>query len=112
LGELDFAGLCRRCNLPEPCRQVVVDGGPRGRLYLDVEFPGGRVVEIDGAQHQAGLAVVDDALRSNELVLGGRAVLRIPVLGLRLEPGAFMRQVGRYLDAPVMQDATNSPRSA
>jgi hypothetical protein len=112
LGELDFARLCRAGGLPEPCRQVVVDEGPRGRVYLDVEFPGGRAVEIDGAQHQSGLAVVDDALRANELVLGGRQVLRIPVLGLRLEPSAFMEQVARYLDAPVMQGASDLPRSA
>ncbi|HEX6056002.1 MAG TPA: hypothetical protein VFY98_09335 [Intrasporangium sp.] len=38
---------------------------------------------------------VDDALRQNDVVLSGHRVLRIPVLGLRLKPRAFMDQVVR-----------------
>lgn len=96
LGELDVAALCRRHGVPRPRRQVVRSGS-RGRVYLDVEFDGGVVVEIDGAHHLAGLNPVDDALRANELTLASARVLRIPVLGLRLAPDAFMAQVRRLV---------------
>ncbi|MEI2764512.1 MAG: hypothetical protein V9F82_02295 [Dermatophilaceae bacterium] len=114
LGELDFARWCRRYRLPEPNRQSVCRGRS-GRVYLDVEWTThGVVVEIDGGHHLAGLNPLDDALRSNELVLDGRRVLRLPVLGLRLEPAAFMAQVARALRLPVavMPNAGDSPRSA
>jgi hypothetical protein len=55
LGELDFARMCRERGLPEPSRQVLVEG-PRGRMYLDVRWDDhGLVVEIDGVQHRMGL---------------------------------------------------------
>ncbi|MEI2778706.1 MAG: hypothetical protein V9G19_22610 [Tetrasphaera sp.] len=92
LGELDFAGLCRERDLPDPIRQQLVRG-PKGRLYLDVEFACGLVVEIDGAQHCAGLQPLDDALRANTVSLRNRLVLRIPLVGLRLCPDAFLAQV-------------------
>lgn len=93
LGELDFARLCREYGLPEPSRQVV-RSLPSGRVYLDVAWDDlGLVVEIDGGHHALALSPVDDALRQNEVVLNGEPVLRIPVLGLRLVPDAFMRQV-------------------
>lgn len=95
LGELDFAAWCRRYDLPEPSRQVVRHG-PKGRVYLDVEWEDvGLVVEIDGGHHLAALGPVDDALRQNDVALAARLVLRVPVLGLRLEPDAFMAQVAR-----------------
>ncbi|GAA4400611.1 hypothetical protein GCM10023168_09540 [Fodinibacter luteus] len=95
LGELDFAGLCRENGLPEPSRQVVRTL-PGGRAYLDVEWEGiDLVVEVDGGHHALALAVVDDALRQNEVVLSDDRVLRIPVLGLRLEAERFMLQVVR-----------------
>ncbi len=93
LGELDFATWCRRAGLPAPSRQVVKQG-PKWRIYLDAEWEHlGLAVEIDGAAHQSGLATVDDALRQNSRVLDSGTVLRIPVLGLRLEPERFMAQV-------------------
>ncbi|HQV90882.1 MAG TPA: hypothetical protein PLA46_04810, partial [Phycicoccus sp.] len=91
LGDLDFAVMCRRRGLPEPRRQVLVEQS--GRVYLDVEFDGGLVVEIDGGHHARALAPVDDALRQNSLTLTRRLVLRIPVLGLRLQQDAFMDQI-------------------
>ncbi len=95
LGELDFGRLCGRYGLPEPARQVV-RRVPSGRIYLDAELPGSRlVVEIDGGHHAAALNPVDDALRQNEIAISGRPVLRIPLLGMRLEEDAFMRQVVR-----------------
>lgn len=95
LGELDFAALCRRRGLPRPTRQVVRTS-TRGRQYLDAAFEGyGVVVKIDGVQHGWGLVPVDDALRDNDGALTGEVRLRIPVLGLRVSPEAFMDQVER-----------------
>ncbi|OFE15975.1 hypothetical protein BA895_05215 [Humibacillus sp. DSM 29435] len=95
LGELDFARLCRTRGLPEPDRQSVRTL-PDGRVYLDVAWNDiGLVVEIDGGHHALALNAVADALRQNELVLGAERVLRIPVLGLRLDPNAFLNQVVR-----------------
>lgn len=97
LGELDFAKLCREHRVPEPSRQVV-QRGHKGRIYLDVQWKEHRAgAEIDGGQHGLGLKRVDDSLRDNELVIGKNPVLRIPVLGLRTDPGAFMDQVQRLL---------------
>ena len=93
LGELDFAAMCRSVGLPPPSRQVVRTG-PGGRIYLDVAWEDiGLVAEIDGGQHALALSPVDDALRQNEVTLSSDMVLRIPVLGLRLTPDAFMAQV-------------------
>ncbi len=93
LGELDFAALCRRRGLPAPDRQVVRQS-PRGRVYLDVRWSTLRlVVEIDGAGHRWGLAVTDDNLRQNRVVIGGDVVLRFDLVGLRLTPDEFMDQV-------------------
>jgi very-short-patch-repair endonuclease len=93
LGELDFAKLCRRRGLPEPARQAVRTL-PGGRAYLDVFWDGtGLVVEIDGFQHQWGVAATDDQFRQNALVISGDRVLRMTLMGLRLEPERFMDQV-------------------
>jgi hypothetical protein len=97
LGELDFARLCRARGLPEPDRQVV-RRGPRGRIYLDVRWRCGVVVEIDGIQHTWGLAPVLDALRQNGVTLSRDMVLRIPNVGLRLHQDAFMGQVAQALE--------------
>lgn len=95
LGELDFARLCRRRGLPEPTRQGLRHQ-PGGRVYLDVAWDDiGLVVEIDGGHHGLALHPVSDALRQNEVMLGAEWVLRIPVLGLRLDPEAFLDQVVR-----------------
>ncbi|WP_404381401.1 hypothetical protein LL946_13305 [Knoellia locipacati] len=95
LGELDFGGLCRRRGLPEPTRQAV-RRGHAGRIYLDALWEDiGLVVEVDGGHHALALAPVDDALRQNEVTLSDKVVLRVPVLGIRLTPDAFMDQVVR-----------------
>ena len=95
LGELDFAALCRGHGLPLPSRQVVRKGR-EGRIYLDVAWEDiGLVVEIDGGHHAWALNPVEDALRQNDVVLTDDTVLRIPVLGLRLQASAFMEQVAR-----------------
>lgn len=96
LGELDFARLCRARGLPEPDRQVVREGR-NGRIYLDVRWDCGVVVEIDGIQHTWGLAPVLDALRQNRVTLSRDTVLRIPNVGLRLHEDDFMDQVAQAL---------------
>ena len=97
LGELDFAAMCRAKGLPEPTRQVL-RRGPHGRIYLDAGWPDlGVLVEIDGSQHRMALAVMDDNLRANEVVIGGDTVLRIDLVGLRLEGPRFLDQVDRAL---------------
>lgn len=101
LGELDFAGLCRRYGLPAPERQMVRRTS-RGRIYLDVRWATSRlVVEIDGAGHRVGLAVTDDNLRQNDVALGRDTVLRIDLIGLRIHERAFMEQVARGLAVPL-----------
>ncbi|WP_237700721.1 hypothetical protein [Janibacter sp. HTCC2649] len=62
-------------------------------------------MEIDGGHHLLGLNPTDDALRSNEVALGSSRVLRIPLLGLRLEADRFMAQVARGLGLPVLASA-------
>ena len=82
-----------RSWLPQPSRQSL-ERGPRGRIYLDVRWEDiGLVVEIDGVAHTWGLAMVDDALRQNSVVIQHGTVLRIPVLGLRTDAARFMNQV-------------------
>lgn len=93
LHELDFAAECRARGLSTPTRQAVKQG-PDGRVYLDVYFEEhGLVVEIDGAGHLWAMAGVADALRANQLVIDGDRVLRINVLGLRVDLDAHLEQV-------------------
>ena len=97
LGEVDFAHRCRRWGIPEPTRQAV-RRLPGGVAYQDVWWREQRLaVEIDGSGHRMGLAVTADNLRQNELVLGADRVLRLDLLGLRLEEAAFMNQIRRGL---------------
>jgi very-short-patch-repair endonuclease len=93
LGELDFAAMCRARGLPAPTRQSIRRLSS-GRVYLDAAWDEiGLVVEIDGSQHQWGVAATDDQFRQNELVLRGDRVLRMTLMGLRLTPNRFMDQV-------------------
>ena len=98
LSELDFAKLCRMRGLPPPSRQVV-RRGRNGRVYLDVYWDDFRLaIEIEGIHHDAPENVIDDSLRQNDLTIGRDVVLRIPVLGLRTCPDAFMDQVEQMLN--------------
>lgn len=95
LGELDFKKMCRARGLPEPSRQELVRT-PSGRIYLDVRWDEiGLVVEIDGAQHREGVQLSDDNLGRNEVVVEGDSLLRIDLIGLRLQTKAFLDQVCR-----------------
>lgn len=93
MGELDFARLCRSAGLPGPDRQVV-RRGPRGRVYLDAYWDEWNVVvEIEGIHHEWESNQVGDTLRQNDLTLTAAAVLRIPVVGLRDQPGPYLDQL-------------------
>lgn len=97
LGELDFTKLCRQRGLPEPDRQTVRQNAT-GRWYRDVEWDGlGVLVEIEGIHHDAPENVIEDSLRQNSFTIQREGVLRIPLLGLRTLPDAFMAQVEAML---------------
>ncbi|KRE37652.1 hypothetical protein ASG73_08320 [Janibacter sp. Soil728] len=105
LGELDLAAMCRTRGLPVPERQVVVQGKD-GRFYLDVRWAAGLVVEVDGSQHLQGVAPVDDMLRHNEVAMRGDLVLRVPLIGLRLEADAFLDQIAQALRLLALRQAS------
>ena len=93
LGELDVVRELRRRGLPPPERQVL-RRDKRGRYFLDLYWPEFKlVVEVDGIHHTWVENVVDDALRQNSLAIGGDTVLRLPLLGLRLNPDEFFQQI-------------------
>ena len=72
--------------------------GPKGSLLLDLYWPELKlVVEIDGIHHAWAENVVGDALRQNSLALAGDTVLRVPLLGLRLEPDEFFAQIAEAI---------------
>ncbi len=97
LGELDVGRELRRRGLPPPQRQVP-RRDKRGRYYLDLYWPQWHlVVEIDGIHHTWAENVVGDALRQNSLAIAGDTVLRIPLLGLRLNPDEFFGQIEEAL---------------
>ena len=100
MGELDLARLCRAAGLPPADRQAVRTG-PRGTVHLDAWWDEEGVhVEVQGAHHYVGTAVVDDALRANEVVIADDAItLQIPVLALRLQPHRCLDQLRRALAA-------------
>ena len=72
--------------------------GTRGNYYLDVLFEGWNVVvEVDGIHHTWAENVVADAARHNEIALRGAVILRIPLLGLRVDPDTFFDEIARAL---------------
>lgn len=99
LGELDVVRELRRRGFPPPNRQVLRKD-KKNRYYLDLYWDDyGLVVEIDGIHHAWVNNVVGDALRQNSLVIAGDVVLRLPLLGLRLQPDEFFDQIGQALAA-------------
>ncbi|HYN30958.1 MAG TPA: hypothetical protein VES95_13975, partial [Dermatophilaceae bacterium] len=93
LGELDLVEGCRRRGLPEPRRQAV-RRLPGGTAYLDLEWEeAGLVVEVDGSGHVSGLQGMLDDLRQNAVSLGDELVLRVSLLGWRLQPQAYLDQI-------------------
>jgi very-short-patch-repair endonuclease len=105
LGELDVIRELRRRGLPPPQRQVL-RRDRRNRYYLDLYWPEHKlVVEIDGIHHTWAENVVGDALRQNALALDGDTVLRLPLLGLRLQPDDFFAQIEAALQAGGLRGA-------
>lgn len=97
LGELDVLRELRRRGIPLPQHQAVRKD-KQGRYYLDLYWPDlGVVVEVDGIHHAWAENIVSDALRQNALTLGGDVVLRLPLLGLRLQPDDFFAQIAEAL---------------
>ncbi len=97
LGELDVAAMLRSQGIPAPTRQEL-RVLPRGRAYLDLYWDhAGLVVEIDGSGHRQAMARTIDALRQNELTLSNDRVLRIDLLGLRIDEAAYLDQIRRAL---------------
>ena len=58
-------------------------------------------VTFDGDPHarKRPLRTMADALRQNEIAMGGLTVMRIPRLALRVSPEPFFAQIQRYLSA-------------
>ena len=99
LGELDVVRELRRRGLPPP-QQQALRRDKRGRYYLDLYWPRWHlVVEVEGIHHTWASKVVGDALRQNSLAIAGDTVLRVPLLGLRLEADAFYGQIEEALRA-------------
>jgi hypothetical protein len=99
LGELDVSRGLQKRGLPVPERQVL-RRDHRKRYYLDLYWPHWKlVVEIDGIHHSWAENVIGDALRQNSLAIAGDTVLRLPLLGLRLQPDTFFHQVEQALVA-------------
>ena len=99
LGELDIGRELRRRGFPAPERQVLRRDA-RNRYYLDLYWPEWKlVVEIDGIHHAWAENIVGDALRQNALALDGDTVLRLPLLGYRLQPEDFFAQIEQGLRA-------------
>ena len=99
MGELDFAALCRTAGLPEPDRQVRRQG-PNGVYFLDTEWSQYNVIaEIEGIHHLAADQALADTSRQNELTISDSRVLRIPVIGLRVDPQLYLSQLARLLRA-------------
>jgi hypothetical protein len=97
MSEIDFGRLCRDNGLGNPPRQVVRYDSTGRRRYLDALLvgPDGREVgvEIDGAHHMQTEQWDRDLDRSNELLIGGAAVLHFTSLAVRLEPQRVLRQL-------------------
>jgi hypothetical protein len=53
--------------------------------------------------------VVGDALRQNAITLSDAVVLRLPLLGLRVEPDSFFAQIEEALVAAGWDDASGRP---
>jgi very-short-patch-repair endonuclease len=96
LAEVDVARLVVRAGLPRPRRQVVIEtpDGPR-RVDLAVDLPDGRllVLEVDGIHHAETGVRLADAVKDASVVAAGHQLLRLPVQGVRADPGSVLRQL-------------------
>ena len=99
LAEIELGTLARKADLPPPRRQRLRREHGGKLRWLDAEFdlPDGTVlvVEVDGAAHTQIESWVDDSDRQNEIVIGGRPVLRFPSLTIRLNERRVIDQLHR-----------------
>lgn len=76
LPEREFDLIRRRCRLPEPRRQAIVQG-PDGRHYLDADWPVfGVTAEVHGSQHLEVVTWNADLDRLAVIAAHGRRVLQ------------------------------------
>ncbi len=98
IGELDLGKLCRERGLPAPDRQQILRR-PGGSYYLDARWSSwGVVAEVDGVGHLMLDQWLADCVRHNEIAIGDDVVLRLPTIGLRLDPDLHMAMVRRALE--------------
>lgn len=90
--EIDFRDLARRAHIAAPLGQAVRTDRNGRRRYLDADF-GGFGVEVDGAIHLRPLNWWDDMWRLNDVVIGGKPMLRFSSVGIRLEPQRVIDQL-------------------
>lgn len=98
LAEIDFIRLCRRHRLPAPDRQALRPDASGRRRWLDADWDAYRTaVEVDGGAHRQVRQWWADLARQNEVVLGGRRVLRFPATVIRLHEDDVAAQLARAL---------------
>jgi very-short-patch-repair endonuclease len=97
LPEADFEMIRRRCGLPEPIRQRVVQRS-NGRYYLDADWEQYEFsVEVDGIPHLDVLNWDADLDRANEIAINGRTLLRFTSFAVRHNPHAVAEVLTRGL---------------
>jgi hypothetical protein len=92
--EIDFRQLARRAGIPAPRGQSVRTDARGRRRYLDADF-GAFLAEVDGALHLRPLTWWDDMWRMNDVVIGGKPMLRFSSVGIRLDPDRVTEQLRR-----------------
>jgi hypothetical protein len=93
IGELDLVRLCRARGLPAPDRQQILRR-PGGSYYLDARWTRwGVVAEVDGVGHLMVDQWLADCVRHNQIAIDDEVVLRLPTVGLRLEPDVHLSAV-------------------
>jgi hypothetical protein len=92
--EIDFHQLARRAGIPAPRGQSLRTDARGRRRYLDADF-GAFVAEVDGALHLRPLTWWDDMWRMNDIVIGGKPMLRFSSVGIRLDADRVIEQLRR-----------------
>ena len=99
LGELDVVRELRRRGLPPPQQQALRRDKAVATTWTSIGRSGTSSSRWKASTTPGPSKVVGDALRQNSLAIAGDTVLRVPLLGLRLEPDAFFGQIEEALRA-------------
>ena len=94
LAEIDLVKLARKAGLPPPITQSIRLDSTGRRRYLDADF-GTFAVEVDGGLHLRAANYWADALRQNELILGGDRILRFSSYAIRCHEDVVIAQLRR-----------------